>query len=1264
MTLRINKLSITGFKSFPEKTEIFFDSKGITGVVGPNGCGKSNIADAIGWVIGEQRVKMLRGSKMEDVIFQGTNVRAPSGVAQVTLTLLAKKQPDNNHHDTDTSSPDRDACEEITVTRQLFKTGESEYIFNGKTSRLRDIQDFFAGTGLGASHYAIIEQGRIGQVLSSKPNERRLLIEEAADISKFKARQRISELKLEGIKNNLSRVQDIILEVDKNISSLKRQAAKAQRFRKLRHVARKLQTAAYIAEYKTLTEKAHNVHAEIKSLLRSDNSLSSKVNTLTQDALAVTSSLLFLADRENQEQQRLLIVTSECERLDSAQSENSLKKSSALERLENLNQSLRKTEDRVAVINLESQKASIAEHELLKQIQSISDKIQSCENQASKLKETDLGLVDEVEGLRANFTEISSLCERWQQMWMQADDLSKRVTVRATELTKERERVNEELSTIEAGSKITNDKLAKDERTHSILTNEIRSYEDNILLLTEHIQSRKSEILNSKEEFSSIQNKLTSLLNIAETKADYSESVQQLIKHSQTMQLKVRGTLSDFIEVPSDSIALAVQRAFARELEALVVEDHNDALGGITYLHKTPLGQAFFIVLKGFQDITTDSNASVRTSVNNDRKLRYQTLSEFISFQLPFPQQITDIFNKTFYCESIEEAIQISQEMSATCITRDGDRVTHGHLLQGGYLSDPKTGLLTIRRTISQLQENSDSLKTAITINEMELSSVEKQYQELIHKSKQMSESLLEREQSIAILRERASQTTKETERLSKHLQIINRELQIAEEEIKQENQKALYAKDQYHETSQKQSEIKRQLTTIQEQASDIKDAQNTASSELLSLATELATLSEKRRSLQNDIKRLATESTNAHNVISSNHLDIAQIKETLALLNSQSDEIEEQKNRSSSLKKEIQTTLSALKSQIESLKETEANINEEVSALKQSLSDSRETRARLEIEEARLTTNIQHVSDNCKAETAENIEDLLKTIKAASEMSTGAPLPQESLVPEADGTDSEDDNEGISDPEHITEAYSIQQYSDEIALILTREDLNIDEIKDQVSLLKKKIDQLGPVNLVALQELEEARERRTFLESQRNDIEQGARDIQAAINEIKKKSREQFAEAFSTINSNFQKTFAELFGGGRGEMRLIDEDDILDSGIEIIAQPPGKRLQNVLLLSGGEKAMTAIALVMAIFKYRPSPFCLLDEVDAPLDEANIGRFIRIIQEMSEETQFLLITHSKKTMEAAGTLYGVTMEEPGVSRLVSVRLTQGAATAS
>jgi chromosome segregation protein len=392
--------------------------------------------------------------------------------------------------------------------------------------------------------------------------------------------------------------------------------------------------------------------------------------------------------------------------------------------------------------------------------------------------------------------------------------------------------------------------------------------------------------------------------------------------------------------------------------------------------------------------------------------------------------------------------------------------------------------------------------------------------------------------------------------------------------------------------------------------------------------------------------------------------LDIAQIKETLALLNSQSDEIEEQKNRSSSLKKEIQTTLSALKSQIESLKETEANINEEVSALKQSLSDSREARARLEIEEARLAANIQHISDNCKAETAENIEDLLKTIKAASEVSTGAPLPQESLAPEADGTDSQDDNEGISDLEHITEAYSIQQYSDEIALILTREDLNIDEIKDQVSLLKKKIDQLGPVNLVALQELEEARERRTFLESQRNDIEQGARDIQAAINEIKKKSREQFAEAFSTINSNFQKTFAELFGGGRGEMRLIDEDDILDSGIEIIAQPPGKRLQNVLLLSGGEKAMTAIALVMAIFKYRPSPFCLLDEVDAPLDEANIGRFIRIIQEMSEETQFLLITHSKKTMEAAGTLYGVTMEEPGVSRLVSVRLTQGAATAS
>jgi chromosome segregation protein len=1195
---------------------------------------------------------------MEDVIFQGTNIRTPSGVAQVTLTLLVKKQSDNDHTNNGINrlTSDGGAYEEITVTRQLFRTGESQYIFNGKVSRLRDIQDFFAGTGLGASHYAIIEQGRIGQVLSSKPNERRLLIEEAADISKFKARQRASELKLEGVKSNLSRVQDIILEVDKNTGSLKRQAAKAQRFRKLRHTARKLQIAVFVVEYRMLTQKLHNVYAEIQSLLKNDNFLNSKITTLTQDILAVTSSLSLLAARENGEQQRLLTVMSEYERLDSTQKENSLKEISALERLESFNQSLTQTEDRIAMIGLESQKASTIERELSEQIQNTFDKIQTCENEASKLKEADLELIDKVESLRTGFTEISSLCERWQQLWTQADDLSKRVTARTTELIKERERVSEELEAIELSGRSIADRLITDEHIHSVLAHEMKSCEDNILPLRERIQSRRLELLNFKEEFLTLQNKLTSLLNIAETKADYSESVQQLIKHSQTMQLKVRGTLSDFIEVSSDTVALAVQRAFARELEALVVEEHSDALSGITYLHKTPLGQAFFIVLENFYNTIVS-----KTTINQGQC--YQTLSEFISFQLSFPQQVTDIFNKTFYCESIEEAIQISQEMSATCITRNGDRVTCGHLLQGGYLSNPETGLLTIRRTISQLQENSDSLKTAITINEAELSGMDKQHQELIYNSKQMSESLLEREQSIAILKERASQSTKEAERLSRHLQIIDRELQVTEEELNQQNQKALYAKDQYHKTSRRQNELKTNLTIIQEQASAIKEAQNTVSLELLSLTTEFATLSEKRRSLQNDIRRLATESSEAHNIINSNHLGIVQVKETLASLGLQSDKIEEQKNKSLFLKEEIQITLSALKSQIESLKETGTTINEEVSALKQSLSDSREARARLEIEEVRLTTNIQHLSNNCKAETGEDIENLLETVKPASEMFPGAPLPQESLVPETNDTDSEGDNEGTSDPEHI-EAHSIQQYSDEIALILAREDLNVDEMKDRVSLLKKKIDQLGPVNLVALQELEEARARLIFLESQRNDIEQGARDIQAAINEIKKKSREQFTEAFSIINSNFQKTFAELFGGGRGEMRLIDEDNILDSGIEIIAQPPGKRLQNVLLLSGGEKAMTAIALVMAIFKYRPSPFCLLDEVDAPLDEANIGRFTRIIQEMSEETQFLVITHSKKTMEAAGTLYGVTMEEPGVSRLVSVRLTQGGATAS
>lgn len=1306
--LRIEKLFIQGFKSFCDPTELLFDEEGITAVVGPNGCGKSNVADALSWVIGEQRAKALRGGKMEDVIFQGSKNRQPSGMAEVMLTMVVREsfeirgdapitdpslaesakaenppttvapataedsapestesgvadgisvQPEDPGSENSPLQPSESngaaqpeskkkkkttpnslprvftEGERVTVGRRLYRSGESEYEMNGRQCRLRDIQDLFAGTGLGGAHYAIIEQGRIGQVLSAKPLDRRALIEEAAGVSKFKMRQHAAEMKLDASKQNLSRINDILIEIERQQNSLRRQAGKARRFRKLQQEMRDLMRAIFVVDYRgtklaiteredRLTEIAGQEEAANLERMRLEEEqitvaqLSRTAETLLNETRQVASGIDVEAERLRQQLTFLQeqIQTFTARRAQTDQEQNSINERHSF------------LEQEIGRLRVELQ---AVEEEINRESRTLSE----AEEEHRALSQNDQAAEARLEERRKLAYESVTQLERWRQLHRQFTESVDRSQARLRGLTVEKERAHEQSRQAVEKHETLTLQVAEYELRHDETG---RRLEETVATLAAQRQTREqlqSQLNTSQRDLTATEHRLRSLNELDQRRAYFSESVQAIVKEGQAGQpFRVLGTLADFVNVsPEDE--LLIESALRDELQYVVVPTVADAQKAIDFLNREGAGRATFLIVGAEPGGGTSA-------------LNYRSLESLIglqpeisaAFRLALPglaaARIVDSFPAGDH-----------EPLTETILTGTGEKIVAGRLVTGGSRAEKAAGVLALKREIEELTRRLATLEENVAATEMRLTQVRQEVESGEEERQRLDGELRQTDKQLAVLREQLQQCNRERERTETHIRVVEQETAQAFSEMQDFDARLAHAATEMGKAESARAEAEQISAAAQEELADFRRQSEERSQQLSRRRAEFAARSERRRGYLNDLRRLESETQELRSRLGRLEFESVEINETITQARQNFEIAKEEQTSLTTRQQQISIEFEERSLQLTNAREQYETIEQSLRLVRDSSSAIREQRAQLEIDLARLTTNLDYLIQTCHSELGENLVEICQRLDQITPSELDPPASSLLAGREADRGESDEDTDDQAEP------------SNDIQFWYVPDNFDLEFAKARLAEVNSRIDALGPINMMALEELTEIEERFNFLTIQKADLEKAIADTLAAIHEIRRRSKEQFAEAFERINENFKLMFQELFGGGTGEMRLIDQTDVLESGIEIIAQPPGKRLQNVLLLSGGEKAMAALSLIMAIFKFRPSPFCLLDEVDAPLDEMNIGRFSDKVLQMSNQTQFLIITHSKRTMEAARTLYGVTMEDPGVSKLISVKLT-------
>ncbi len=1373
---RLEKLEIIGFKSFADRTALLF-GEGITAVVGPNGCGKSNISDSISWVLGEQSAKNLRGAKMEDVIFNGTRDRKPTGMAEVLLTLVAvedihehdqsdpaeedesrfdqavenaeraadtaralveemtEKEEPTTDSQTDTQTTERQADEpqqldenesadafasvaqndeatlvvegsaerieeqksrtkrhrpphmrrrkkivisageRITIGRRLYRTGESDYLMNGRTCLLRDIQDLFAGTGLGGAHYAIIEQGRIGQILSSKPLDRRALIEEAAGITKFKSRKRAAELKLESAKQNLTRLNDIISEVERQTNSLKRQAQKARRYRRLREELRGLQKVVFAADYFRLTEANDRISAELEEAERFQRRLDQLVAERESEHHAVSAQAREVEDHLTALREQAASIELEADRARNRRAFEQQQIEEMTARIGELERDQTAMQERLALLDAETEQRGLdlkaIESELTAEQSLLLAREGEYQSALASLREAE----QEIERLRQQtFVEIGRL-ERLRNLKANIEDSLHKLTLKQSSLSAEQERA---LLRMEEAVSQYAQASGEAEESHSRLarlSNSIAQRTTDIEELRTRCADLRSQLEAAHSERASGEHRLASLEDLDAHHAYYSDAVQYVLSPEQAARINALGTLADFVEVEAQYERL-VESLLGRELQSVLVPTIDDALEGVESIKTEELGRGAFLVVglhggEGEPDFKPENDFTETESAPRDEEIVMPN-PPFIADQQESAQpfelevlraidllglrpEIKAIVERAFpdRCNAavvpdIEAALQLSIENPLRVyVTYEGEQVVNGRLIVTASHTKG-TSLLGLKREIKQLRVQTAVLREDEQKLSIELAQLESRLAEIENETGTLDRELRQQEKDSAARDTQLESLERDLERTRQHTRVVEAEMEQAAQERTDMQSRIEQMKEELQSAEAMGQQVQKALADAQAAAAEMRANVERFSEELSSARASVAARAERLHAARSDMRRIAGEAEELRSRINRNRLELYESHNRIEQLSQSQTEGESATARFESRKAALSSEIERLASSLAEARGRADELGALLSELRQQSSAAHDRRGQIEVERARIESEAEHLARTCFTELAMSLEDVVTSAQLAvgsGQWAVGSGQPDEPHTGEE--LKYTEANQPTPDPQSLTPGEPPTDHRPPTT--------DIEAARARMDEIRVKIDEMGGVNMMALEELEESEERFRFLSEQRRDILDSIRLTEEALSEIKRRSRERFRHAFAHINENFQRMFVELFGGGRGEMILIDEDDILESGIDLIAQPPGKRLQNVLLLSGGEKAMAAIALVLAIFQYRPSPFCILDEVDAPLDEMNVGRFSTKVIEMSSETQFLVITHNKQTMEAARALYGVTMEEPGVSRLVSVK---------
>ena len=1286
--LKLKKLQILGFKSFCDRTELKFPGEGIAAVVGPNGCGKSNIADSISWVLGEQSARSLRGVRMEDVIFAGTRERKPTGMAEVSLTLIdpqvyegrvgpdpeidiqdemgeddwdeaavrstaaeateaaiAEVQPGPLDRFEGSDDPGAQAAEgaeqpadgttppegtggasisgagpvvlkirrrklkpmqlakgEMVVTRRLFRTGESEYLLNGKLCRLRDIQDIFMGTGLGPESYAIIEQGRIGQILSSKPHDRRAIIEEAAGITKFKARKRLAELRLESSRQNLARINDIFEEVTRQMNSLKRQASKAERYARLRDEMReklKVVLASKFAqmghEETSLRSSINGIAEEIRGRAEAVSAREAEHSERTQRGYAIENEIA-----ENRQAVHALAV--ETERAMGRRAANQ-------ERCAELD-----ARSAAAAVELERARAHLlsltSELETSRQFaESAAEEVAKAQHECQMHQQESQAAVTSLADAERHQDARRQLVIEVMSSGAQVRNQIIQVEEHMTALDREAQRLDREMATAQIDLENFGGKRGQITFEFESINQTVAGLNGRISEVRGQIETKRKEEEETKRhldtlraEFATAQGKKTSLEAVINEHGYSTESVKRLfqsraIGHAFTPA----GVLADFLEVETKYESV-VEEFLRDELNYVVVKSWDSANEGMRLLQTDVDGRATFLVHP--EDAQARFSFAVsETPSPSPRPEELVSLKNCIRVLNGFGRSLEVVLPKLrdgyIAPDSIIARNLALENPDAYFLSSTGE-CFHNVTVTGG--KQRTEGPLSLKRELRELVRLAAELEAATQNEQGKVQVLGRELAELTKLLARLEDERREAEKQALTFGHTLKQMETEVARTEQRMNTYRLEFERARSEREQTGSGIEERREQAEALEQKRQSIENEIKTAQEQLAALKVERDAAGQTVAGSAARLAGLEERRRLAASNLERIESLSREAAERVESLQTQIQSAAAEKQQRTAENAQIGERLEALAAERTAAEASGVQLQHESEQVRARIAEIEQELKAARLELDAARERKAELGTALAKLQSDLAHMGEVCLNELNLAADDLRANLE-------------------------------------IVKVQGEQLIAEETAY---RE-------------MRAKLDNMGPVNMMALEEYKETAQRHEFLETQRKDLLESIENTQATIKEIDEFSRQKFQEAFERINENFQFTFRKLFGGGHAFMRLTDELNTAESGIDVVASPPGKKLQNVLLLSGGEKALTALALLVGIFQYQPSPFCILDEVDAPLDDANIGRFTELIKDMAVETQFIIITHSKKTMAVAPVMYGVTMQEPGVSKVVSVK---------
>jgi len=1187
-----------------------FNGHGIAAIVGPNGCGKSNLSDAISWVLGEQSAKSLRGTRMDDVIFAGTRDRKPVGMASVTMTLVdpdvhsdtAGPHKKSHNGSNGKSSANGRSPGEVTITRRLFRSGESEYLIDGRPARLRDIQDIFMGVGLGPESYAVIEQGRIGQILSSKPQDRRAVIEEAAGITKFKVKRRLAEVKLEGARQNLTRVFDILEEVGRQVNSLRRQASKAKRYEELKteltSLARKLLSGRYLLLEREATKTALDLNladAEFQAAVEAVSKQEAEEARLQEQNHKIEREL-------SAARQRVSELSLEAERARGILGNQIHQIGSIDQRMKQGEKEQQDLDAHMQLLEKEVEdhckRTAQMEEQLTAARLALASSGQEREKLQRVLGERERAIESSRQAVLRLLGEASALKNQLAQM----DEYLAGIERETAKARKEEEAAVGELEWIESSRKEVTEKLALRRREIEELGEQRQGLEKQLAECRFQVKQTRHSLDALRAEFSTLSARKDSLEEILSHRAYTTEAVKRLFTAAQQGEfpgLRLCGVLADFVEV-DPAYEKAAEEFLHEELEYVVVQTWSEAEDGVDLLRKDLDGRATFLVHPSADTVLSVSRREEPPiGPETGIVVRLSDVIHLTNGLSQAPAELLPRLARCFVTEDRAAARRLAGQYPGLFFLAPDGVCYHGQAVSGGKKTG--SGPLALKRELRELTASVKAKWELIDAASSQLEKLERDVRSYEEELEAARATLLVQEKEGLALAHELRKLEEEFSRAQSRLSVARLELgRLAQERERTTAQRTATAANLDEKEKRRLAEeqvleqARASLVDLQAEVNRLAEAHAAARAELAGLEERVrasqaarraceqqhSDLSRRRQDLVKELERLASEKTRLQRV----NVELDQ--------------------RIQGLAKEIQKaeeTASALVVQEDDLRARVSALGEEVKQLRHRAQEAQDRRAKVELELVKRQAE-------------------LKFLDETSRKDLGLPIEQVS--------------EGAE---------------------FVAEERELAETEQKYQEVKERVEALGPVNPQALEEYEEAKQRYDFLNTQRQDLLDSIRDTEKAIQEIDVESRKRFSEAFEAINGHFREMFKILFGGGVAEMRLTDENNIGESGIEVVASPPGKRLQNVLLLSGGEKALTALALLIAVFKYQPSPFCVMDEVDAPLDDANIRRLTQLLKQMSSQTQFILITHTKPTMEAAQVLYGVTMEEPGVSKLVSVR---------